>query len=73
MAFWPVDGGARCRDQGRGLAGPPVKGLSDVQKKLITIRLYSLPRLCLEGFLLFSLKGPGSGKRPGRFPQSSGS
>eukprot|EP00959_Pyramimonas_sp_CCMP1952_P410664 8606075-Pyramimonas_sp.AAC.1 len=29
----------------------------------------SLPRLCLEGFLLSGLEGPGSGNRPGRFPQ----
>eukprot|EP00959_Pyramimonas_sp_CCMP1952_P000991 19790-Pyramimonas_sp.AAC.1 len=29
----------------------------------------SLPRLCLEGFLLCLLKGPGSGARPGRFPR----
>eukprot|EP00959_Pyramimonas_sp_CCMP1952_P391824 8211258-Pyramimonas_sp.AAC.1 len=29
----------------------------------------SLPRLCLEGFLLGLLKGLGSATRPGRFPQ----
>eukprot|EP00959_Pyramimonas_sp_CCMP1952_P420373 8805086-Pyramimonas_sp.AAC.1 len=32
-------------------------------------KLDSLPRLCLEGLLLFMLKGPGSGPRLGRFPQ----
>eukprot|EP00959_Pyramimonas_sp_CCMP1952_P417570 8748508-Pyramimonas_sp.AAC.1 len=32
-------------------------------------RSNSLPRLCLEGFLLSWLKGPGSGNRPGWFPQ----
>eukprot|EP00959_Pyramimonas_sp_CCMP1952_P170752 3568288-Pyramimonas_sp.AAC.1 len=31
----------------------------------------SLPRLCLEGFLLSMLKGSGSGPRPGRFPPGS--
>eukprot|EP00959_Pyramimonas_sp_CCMP1952_P194652 4070347-Pyramimonas_sp.AAC.1 len=35
--------------------------------------LCSLPGLCPEGLLLSSLKGPGSGPRPGRFPWSPGS
>eukprot|EP00959_Pyramimonas_sp_CCMP1952_P464256 9486283-Pyramimonas_sp.AAC.1 len=32
-------------------------------------RRNSLPRLCLESSYSVCLKGPGSGLRPGRFPQ----
>eukprot|EP00959_Pyramimonas_sp_CCMP1952_P089004 1862297-Pyramimonas_sp.AAC.1 len=39
------------------------------EHKLFGNKLYSLPRLCLEGFLLGVLQRPGSGLRPGRFPQ----
>eukprot|EP00959_Pyramimonas_sp_CCMP1952_P458314 9476419-Pyramimonas_sp.AAC.1 len=48
---------------------PTVSTASCPRTVLACMNSCSLPRLCLEGFLLSGLKGPGNGKRPGRFPR----
>eukprot|EP00959_Pyramimonas_sp_CCMP1952_P268983 5624140-Pyramimonas_sp.AAC.1 len=51
-------------------AGATAKATPKPKTEMIDLpSSFSLPSLCLEGHLLFVLKGPGSGPRPGRFPQ----